>query len=148
MVDTEKLLIRVYDSSNLPDMTKIFSQCFPTEEWTDDDFNAFWNKMCSKKSNIIKVLTDDRNTYAVMLYSVHRGVCTIRRIGVHNDFRRKKLGQRLLLSLCGNNSSTTCKEFKVKIPRTNETAIRFFVTCGFVEKDDSSDSYCFLYLNK
>lgn len=138
MVTDDKLTLKVYDAKNLPNMVTVFADCFPEEQWRADDFNRFWTQPSIKRSNLVKTLTDEQNRLrAVVLYSVHKGVCTIRRIGVPCHVRRRGYARYVLNTLCGNNGSTTCREFAAKVRMENTAAIRLFKSAGFTQEHDT-----------
>lgn len=116
IIQEGRLSIRWYGPTDLTRLTDLLNACFPDENWTVSDLDAFRSKRHTGKNkrfpkgatNAVKLLTDNGDEiYGAMLYTMWDGpksACVVRRLAVWPDYRRRGLGRFMLNHVIGKRA--------------------------------------------
>jgi ribosomal protein S18 acetylase RimI-like enzyme len=130
------LEVRWHRRSDLPQLCKLFEQCFPDENWGGRDFLDFISKTNDRGTNTLKILGGEKTdkVYGAVLYTIN-GVCHIRRVAVlpKDEYRRHGLGTFLMnAALIGKRCPLRCEHFMAKVREDNMIGHEFLKSLGFL----------------
>lgn len=147
------LKVRWAEATDYAQLADLHRMCFPTENWTRDDFVKFQSNC--KRNNVLKSLVDERNrVYGSLLYTLEPQACCIRRIAVHADHRRCGYATMLLNTLCGRRSTIKRRLFSAYVREDNLPATLLMQQVNFTfdpkktrrrDEENNVDYYEFTY---
>lgn len=145
VIDECMLCISWFDTKYLNQLVDLYKECFPNENWSNNDFVSFVNN--KERNNVIKVLTDDHDkVYGTIMYTLSTFECCIRRVAVFESYHRQGLASYLINSLVGKRSPIKRKVFSARVRIENNAGIELFRKLGFNQNTSNVDEYFFTYL--
>lgn len=121
-----RLVLRQCDENMFRQLPRLFRQCYPHEDWTEEDFVKFMRK---KKGgvNCLKVLTCASNDtlYGAILFTLRDKSCRLRRVAVPKPFRKRGYGTCMVNGLTSYRSRIVCDKFLAKVRERELLALQF-----------------------
>lgn len=146
----EALSIRVRRQTvkDLQAIIAIENQVFD-DPWTEEDFIA-----CQTQRNCIGIVSvdEDERVYGYMFYELNKNVLHILNFVVHPDFRRRRVGRKMIGELTRKLSRSFRTRITMELREANLPAQQFLRACGFRATalmkgfwDDNEDAYQMTY---
>jgi ribosomal-protein-alanine N-acetyltransferase len=117
--------------------------------WSEDDFIR-----CLRQRNCIGMVAEhDERVVGFMLYELHKNRLHILNFAVHEDMRRRGIGEQMARKLIGKLSSQRRNRILLEVRETNLAAQLFFRDIGFraisvlrdFYEDTTEDAYLMQY---
>ena len=94
-IGNDEAVVRWIEEKDHPQILDLMLCGYRSEEWTAKDLQKFLH--ATNRRNNVKVLAvEDGTVYGVLMYTLGTGTCTVRRLAVWPDYRRRGLAQYLL----------------------------------------------------
>lgn len=95
--------------------------------WSEEDFIR-----CLRQRNCIGMVSEhDENVVGFMIYELHKTRLHILNFAVHDDYRRRGVGQQMVGKLISKLSHQRRSRILLEVRETNLMAQLFFRNCGF-----------------
>ncbi len=131
----EQVQMRTLDTDDIDELVRLENRCF-TSYYRQHRFDhADFSYYLRDKRTIARAAVHNRTLVGYILGIVHTGrlrhIARLHSVAVADDFRRKKIGTRLLQQFLKVATNRRCTRALLEIAAADTHGIRFFTKLGF-----------------
>lgn len=119
------MVLRQYQTGDRASVLVLLQRGYPEEAWTDLSLKKFLSKR--SRNNHIRILGCEDNSliYGVILFTLERSYCSLRRLVIHPEARRKKLGTFAVTWLASSPIMGNRRRMKARVHERNTVGAVF-----------------------